>query len=177
MGTRRPGLGGWELTSQEVTATCGGRLGVRTQAPQAAGRREEPSTAAAAPAGSTSPGTDGRRCSGAGCPTQTQTQTRRASPGGRTHAASPTPRPAPEAALGPQAAAPGVAGGRASEDGRRPQRPRSPSSPQGSAALPRQPAGPAGRLPGSAPLLTGRSACGQHPVHSASNCSLPPAAA
>lgn len=177
VGIRRPGFGGWELTSQEVTATCGGCLGVRTQAPQAAGRREEPSTAAAAPAGSNSPGTFRRRCSGAGCPTTTQTQTRRASPGGRTHAASPIPRPAPEAALGPQAAAPGVAGGRASGDGRRPQRPRSRSSPPGSAAPPRRPAGPregSRGAPRSSPV--GRRAGGT-PVHSASNRSLPPAAA
>lgn len=80
-----------------MPAACGGCLGVRTREAQAAGRREDLSTAATAPAGSssTSPGTDCRRCSGAGCPTKTQTQTRCASPGGRTHAASAFPRPRP----------------------------------------------------------------------------------
>lgn len=164
--SRRPGFGAGELTSQEVTATCGGGTAGCGTAGGAEPRDHRAGKVV------TAQGTDRRRCSGAGCPTKTQTQTRCASPGGRTHAASPFPAPAPEAALGPQAAAPGWRGGgvaRGDGRGRRaPPSSRSPEPAPGSAAPRPEPAEPRGRLPGSTELLTVARRAEKPPVHPAS---------
>lgn len=101
--------GGGDQTSKfqrRGTHCSGGAGGVRRAfgGAQAAGRREALSSAVTAPAGSCSnrSGPGYRRCSGAGWPTKTQTQTRCASPGWadpRCLSLSPPPRSDPRPQL------------------------------------------------------------------------------